>query len=139
MKSSKKNKKEIEKGIEEVLREARQKNGWTYVEVVSRLKDDTLTGKEIKKWEIGLKYPDLDMIYKLSELYQIPSEELITAKSNSYEKGLASVNQTIIKWICYFFDISLRAASVITVIIYVAALIVAFGYFVDKASMFQRM
>lgn len=135
MKSSKKNKKEIEKGIEEVLREARQRNGWTYVEVVSRLKDDTLTEKEIKKWEVGLKYPDLDMIYKLSELYQIPSEELITAKSNSYEKGLASINMITIKWVCYFFDVSWRVAYVITMVAYTMALILAFLYFIEQASM----
>ena len=69
--------------IEELLRLLRLNKNWTYWQLVEKLEDDRLTEKDVKKWEYGLKYPDLDMIYKLSELYQIPSEELIQAKNNS--------------------------------------------------------
>ena len=131
---NKKNKKEIGKGIEELLVELRQKNGWTRLEVVEKLNVHSITEKDIKKWEIGLEYPNLDMLYKLSELYQISSTELVQAKNNSYEKGMANINMQIIKWISYVLNVSIRIGMVITVLIYVGALVFAFVFFMSQAS-----
>ncbi len=36
--------------------------------------------------ESGLEYPDWDVMYKLSELYNVPIEEFVKAKEYSYEK-----------------------------------------------------
>lgn len=124
--------------IEELLRLLRLNKNWTYLQVLEKINDDKLTEKDIKKWEYGLKYPDLDTIYKLSELYQISSEELIQAKNNSYEQGMGSININTIKWICYFLNISLSAGAVLTVIFYVAALIGALLFFLDMASRVKR-
>ena len=131
---NKKSKKEIGKGIEELLVELRQKNGWTRLEVVEKLNVHSITEKDIKKWEIGLEYPNLDMLYKLSELYQISSTELVQAKNNSYEKGMANINVQIIKWISYVLNVSIRIGMVITVLIYVGALVFAFVFFMSQAS-----
>ncbi len=131
---NKKSKKEIGKGIEELLVELRQKNGWTRLEVVEKLNVHSITEKDIKKWEIGLEYPNLDMLYKLSELYQISSTELVQAKNNSYEKGMANINMQIIKWISYVLNVSIRIGMVITVLIYVGALVFAFVFFMSQAS-----
>ena len=131
---NKKSKKEIGKGIEELLVELRQKNGWTRLEVVEKLNVHSITEKDIKKWEIGLEYPNLDMLYKLSELYQISSRELVQAKNNSYEKGMANINMQIIKWISYVLNVSIRIGMVITVLIYVGALVFAFVFFMSQAS-----
>ena len=96
-------------GIEELLTRLRQEHNWSYVEVISKLSDKTITEKDIKKWEVGLKYPDLDMIYELSELYQIPSADLIKAKEYSYtKKGIFTTR--LIKWICYFLNVSMYTA-----------------------------
>ena len=131
---NKKSKKEIGKGIEELLVELRQKNGWTRLEVVETLNVHSITEKDIKKWERGLEYPNLDMLYKLSELYQISSTELVQAKNNSYEKGMANINMQIIKWISYVLNVSIRIGMVITVLIYVGALVFAFVFFMSQAS-----
>ena len=124
--------------IEELLRLLRLNKDWTYLHLVEKLKDDKLTEKDVKKWEYGLKYPDLDTIYKLSEIYEVPSAELIQAKNNSLEKGMGSININTIKWICYFLNISLSAGAVFTTIFYVAALVGAFLYFLDMASRVKR-
>lgn len=133
-----KNKKEIGEGIEELLTRLRKEKNWSYVEVVSKLTNKNITEKDIRKWEIGLKYPDLDMIYELSALYEVPSNRLIQAKNNSYEKGSLSINQYAIKWICYLLNVSMHAAMVLMVLFYTFALIFALYFFVTMASQVRK-
>jgi transcriptional regulator with XRE-family HTH domain len=117
-----------------LLKEAREKNNWTYIEVVEKLGQANLSEKDVRKWEIGLKYPDLDMIYKLSELYEIPSTELIQAKNNSFEAGMGSINKRTIKLICYFLNVSYHVGLVLLVIIYIFLLIAALWFLTFAAS-----
>ena len=121
------------KGIEDLLIELRKKEGLTIVELLEKLDNSNLKEKDIKNWEIGLKYPDLDTIYKLSEIYKVPSTEFVQAKNNSYEKGLAGVNKKIIRWIAYTLNVSFYVGTVITVLIYVGALTFAFMFFLSMA------
>lgn len=137
-KEKKKSNQEIGEGIEELLARLRKEKGWSYAEVLQHLEDKTLTEKDIKKWEIGLKYPDLDMIYQLSGIYQIPSEEFVEAKNNSYEKGMASINMITIKWICYFLNVSLKVGAVIMVLLYIALFIFSLLFFTTMASQVKR-
>lgn len=139
MKKEKKNSnQEIGEGIEELLTRLRKEKGWSYAEVLQHLEDKTLTEKDIKKWEIGLKYPDLDMIYQLSAIYQIPSEEFVKAKNNSYAKGMLSINMITIKWICYFLNVSLKVGAVILVLLYVFLLAFSLFFFTTMASQVKR-
>lgn len=121
------------KGIEDLLIELRKKEGLTTVELLEKINDSNLKEKDIKNWEIGLNYPDLDTIYKLSEIYKVPSTEFVQAKNNSYEKGLAGVNKKIIRWIAYTLNVSFYVGTVITVLIYVGALTFAFMFFLSMA------
>ena len=66
-------KKAVGEGIEELLIRLRNEKGWSRVELISHLSNKTIKEKDIRKWELGLEYPDLDMIYELSEIYQVPS------------------------------------------------------------------
>ena len=126
---NKRKKEEVGKGIEELLKELRNKKGWSIIEVVQNLNAKDITEKDVKKWEIGLEYPDLDMVYKLSELYQIPSEELIQAKNNSYQKGMAGINANFIKWICYVLNVSFYTGMVLLIIIYIILLVGSLLFF----------
>lgn len=121
------------KGIEDLLIELRKKEGLTIVELLEKINDSNLKEKDIKNWEIGLNYPDLDTIYKLSEIYKVPSTEFVQAKNNSYEKGLAGINKKIIRWIAYTLNVSFYVGTVITVLIYVGALTFAFMFFLSMA------
>ena len=129
---------EIGEGIEELLKRLRKEKGYSYIEVVSKLHNKNITEKDVRKWEAGLKYPDLDMVYELSELYQIPSEKFVEAKNNSYEKGYASINMYTVKWICYFLDVSMKVGFVLMILFYVFTLTFALFMFRTIASNVRR-
>lgn len=121
------------KGIEELLVELRTKNSLSRIELLEKLEDSNLTEKDIKKWEIGLSYPNLDTIYKLSEIYRIPSTEFVKAKNNSYENGLAGINKKIIRWFVYTLNVSFYVGVVFTIILYIVTFILALCFFVSVA------
>lgn len=128
--------KEVEESkeeIEKMLLRLRVSKGWTRLQLVEKLEDSKITEKTIKKWEYGLEYPDLNTIYKLSEIYKVPSNDFVTAKSNSYEKGLAGINKNVIRFISYALNVSFYVGTVITILIYVIALIGAFLFFLSAA------
>lgn len=131
-----KEKEEIGQGLEELLVELRNKHNWSRVEVLDKLNVDNLTEKNIKKWEYGLEYPDLDMIYRLSEIYQVSSSEIIQAKNNSYAKGVGGINKNAIKCIAYILNVSLYAGTVIMALIYIIVLVGAFLFFLSMANAF---
>ena len=135
---SKTEKKEVGEGIEELLIRLRNEKGWSRVELLSQLSDKTIKEKDIRKWEIGLAYPDLDMIYELSGIYQIPSEKFVEAKNNSYVKGLGSVNMFLTKWICYLLDVSIKIGFVLLILFYVIMLFLAFGTFAFIATQVKK-
>lgn len=139
-KSSEKDEKDLEdkKGIEDLLIELRTKKGLSRIELLEKLNDSNLKESDIKKWEIGLEYPDLNTIYKLSEIYMVSSEEFVLAKNNSYEKGLAGINKKIIKWFVYTLNVSFYVGAVLTILLYTFALIFSFWFFITIAYMVKR-
>ena len=138
MEKDKKNKNEFGERIEELLIRLGKEKKWSYAELLVHLKDKTLTEKDIRKWEIGLKYPDLDMVYQLSEVYRIPSEQLLQAKNNSYEKCMGSINKVTIKWICYFLDVSIKVGTALAILLYIGLFIFALLFFTTAASQVRR-
>ncbi len=127
--------------IEQLLKDLREQKQWTYLHVVEELNKLGLVvdEKKIKKWEIGLEYPEIDEIYKLSELYFIPSENFVVAKSNSYKEGLASIHATLIKWVCYFTGISLKIGYIGFYIIFAIVVIWALMFFVGNLNRVVEM
>ncbi len=125
--------------IEELLKDLREEKQWTYMHIVEELNKIGLIvdEKKVKKWEIGLEYPEIDEIYKLSELYFVPSDNFVMAKSNSYKQGLESVHATLIKWICYLTGISLKVGYVFFYIVVFGGLIWALWFFCDKVKLFE--
>ena len=91
--------------LEELLRDLRIEKDWTYYNVLEELANRNAIIKEetVKKWEYGLEYPDLDMIYRLADIYGIPSEDFIIAKNNSFKEGFESIHMFFIKNICYMY------------------------------------
>ena len=122
--------------IEQLLRELRQEKEWSYWNVVDELsrKGIILNEKTIKKWEYGLEYPDLDIIYKLSEIYSIPSENFVIAKNNSFKEGYETIHMEIIKRICYVTGISLKVGYIALYVFIGLALIWALLFFIGKCN-----
>lgn len=127
--------------LEQLLKDLREEKNWTYLHVVEELHNLGLVveEKKVKKWEIGLEYPEIEEIYKLSELYFIPSENFVTAKSNSYQEGLASVHATFIKWFCYLTGLSLKIGYIGFYVFIVIAVIGALMFFVDNLNTVVEM
>ncbi len=119
--------------IEELLTKLREDKNWTYIHLMQELSSlgKIVNEKEIKKWELGLEYPDTETIYKLAQIYVIPSEIFINAKNNSFKKGNNLINFRLIKWVCYFTGISLKVAYWGLMILYGVLLILALWFFVD--------
>lgn len=134
----KKQKKEVGEGIEELLIRLRNEKGWSRIELLSHLSSKTIKEKDIRKWELGLEYPDLDMIYELSEIYEVPSEQFVQAKNNSYVKGLGSINMFLTKWICYLLNVSIKVGMVLLVLFYIIMLFLAFGTFAYIGTMVKK-
>ena len=102
--------------LEVILQNERLKRGWDYKHVAEQLNDANIDAKKVKKWEYSFEYPDLNTIYKISELYQIPSEILVQAKSDGYAEGLHSVHKVFIKTICYIFNLPIKAMVIFSYI-----------------------
>ena len=122
--------------IEQLLRDLRQEKEWSYWNVVDELtrKGIILNEKTIKKWEYGLEYPDLDIIYKLSEIYLVPSENFVIAKNNSFKEGYETIHMELIKRICYIAGISLKVGYIAMYVFIGLALIWALLFFVGKCN-----
>lgn len=122
--------------LEQLLKDLREEKNWTYLHVVEELNRIGLvvSDKQVKKWEIGLEYPNIDEIYKLSELYYVPSDNFVMAKTNSYQEGLNSVHATLIKWICYLTGVSLKIGYIAFYIIITAALFGSLMFFAGNAN-----
>ena len=102
--------------LEVILQNERLKRGWNYKHLAEQLALPNVTAKDVKKWEYSFEYPDLNTIYKISELYQIPSEILVQAKSNGYAEGLNSVHKVFIRTICYIFNLPIKAMIIFSYI-----------------------
>lgn len=115
--------------IEELLKKLRESKGWTYNDVAYNLNDTNILTENIKKMESGLEYPDWDVMYKLSELYNVPIEKFVKAKEYSYEKLKNSFSMTIIKWVNYLFGISFKVTYILLVIFYFVAAVRKYSVF----------
>ena len=73
------------------------------------------------------KYPDLDMIYELSELYEVKCDDFVQAKNISLKRGFPSL--TTIKWTCYFLNVSIYVGLVINVLVIFLAAILSMMFF----------
>lgn len=117
--------------IEILLANERKKKNWDYFDLAKKINDTNINEKTVKKWEYGLLYPDLNTIYKLSEIYNIPSEELVQAKNNSMNKGLGFIHFKFIDWFCYITNASIMVSIVLHLLfIYIIAPILALVFFV---------
>ncbi len=127
-----------DEGLEDLLKRLRLSKNWSYDELADNINKKLLKkweeagheeadfkwtlDKDVKKWEYGIKYPELDMMYELSELYEVKCDDFIAAKNISLKKGFPSI--ATIKWTCYFLNISIYAGMVINmIIIFLAAIL----------------
>ena len=72
----------------EWLYELRKEKGLSEYELSKKINMVNVKEINIKKWERDLEFPDLDVIYKLSEIYMISSSEIIDKKQKTLQAGV---------------------------------------------------
>ncbi len=112
------------------LYELRKQHELTYEELVEKINIPKIEIKNLKKWERNLEYPDLETIYRLSEIFNIPSEELLTSKEQTLKKGVGKINVQLIRFISYILNVSIYTAIWIMRIVLVLALIISWSFFI---------
>lgn len=65
------------------LYELRKEKGLTEEQLATKINMVNVQEINIKKWERDLEFPDLNVIYKLSEIYMISSTEIIDKKQKT--------------------------------------------------------
>ena len=61
----------------------------------------------IKKWERDLEFPEIDVIYKLSEIYMISAAEIIDKKQKTLQSGINGIHKYIIRWLSFMMGLSI--------------------------------
>lgn len=125
--------------IEQILKESRKERNWSYLDVVVALNKvgASTTAKQVKGWETGILHPDLDIIYKLAEIYDIPSKNMIAAKNNSYYKDYNSMHMTISKWLSHLAIFALRLFCIFFVLALIVGIVWSIIYFLININSFS--
>ena len=113
----------IENDFGAYLYDLRCNKEYTIEELVQKINMDNVTIKKVRKWEHDLEFPNLDQMYKLSEIYEIPSEVLMQVRTNTLEEGLKGVHKTLIRFIGYILGFSIYTTVILSYIfIFVAGI-----------------
>lgn len=94
------------KQIGNLIYELRTKNNLTQKELADKL---LVTSQAISKWENGRGIPDIELLQKLSEIFEIDIAELLSGKINKKE-GISSKKRIII------------TSSILVVIVFISIL-----------------
>lgn len=93
----------------EYILEGRDKQGLSRLSLVERIidKGQQVDERTVKLWEKDALYPDITMIYILSEILEIHPNDLILAKQYMYEAGLNGIDMMLMRVVCNFIDVSI--------------------------------
>lgn len=70
--------------IGEVIKSKRQKRNMSQAELAALLK---VTPQAVSRWEMGISYPDIAMVPKISEILWVTADELLGIKPNENQKS----------------------------------------------------
>lgn len=111
------------------LYELRRKKGLTEEQLVEKINMINVQTINIKKWERDLDFPDLDAIYKLSEIYMIPAAEIIDKKQKTLKAGVDGIHIYFIRVLSLLMGISIYGTIWFCRIVLFATLILATIWF----------
>ena len=102
------------------LYDLRCKKEYTIEELVQKIDMPNVTIKSVRKWEHDMEFPDLEKMYKLSEIYHVPIEELMQVRTQTLEEGLKGVHKTLIRFIGYVLGFSIYGIYILSYIVMIA-------------------
>lgn len=115
------------------LYDLRIKYEYTVEELVEKIDIETIKVKNIRKWEHDLEFPNLDQMYKLSEIYKVPIEELMQVRTQTLEEGLKGIHKGIIRFLGYLLGFSIYGTIILSNILIYGTLIIVFLNFIAIA------
>ena len=118
------------------LYDLRKEKGFTEYDLVEKINMRNVQVINIKKWERDLEFPDLDAIYKLSEIYQIMAAEIIDKKQKTLQAGVDGIHIYIIRILSLFMGISIYGTLWFCRIIIALTLIVVTLWFYSLGNRF---
>lgn len=124
----------LERDFGAYLYDLREKRGYTIEELVEKINMPNVTIKTIKKWEHDLEFPNLDIMYKLSEIYEVPIEELMQIKTQTLEEGIKGINKEMVRFIGYLLGIPIYGAVIFSYVFLIVGGIGSVLFFAAKVS-----
>ena len=117
------------------LYELRKEKGLTEEQLVDKINMINVQEINIKKWERDLEFPDLDAIYKLSEIYMIPSAEIIDKKQKTLKEGVDGVHIYIIRILSLLMGISIYGTIwFCRIVLFVTLILVTLWFYLVTAG-----
>ena len=109
-----------EKNLGRYIKSMREKAHLNQEELAEKINVNT---NKIVKWERNQCFPELEEMYKISEIFQVPCKELLEYKEKELEKS-----RNIIEKISKALGISAFAVIAFIVAVFVFGLVFAFMY-----------
>lgn len=78
--------------VGKIIKEAREKQGLRDIDLVWKINKPNITLKTVRNWENGKEFPDLDMIYELSYLFNLNPNQLLDMKNTIQKESRKEPN-----------------------------------------------
>lgn len=111
------------------LYELRIKQGLTIEQLTEKINMINVSKINIRKWERDLEFPEIDVIYKLSEIYMISAAEIIDKKQKTLQTGVEGIHKYIIRWLSFMMGLSIYGTIIFCRVILTIILICATIWF----------
>lgn len=118
------------------LYEQRKQKGLTEEQLADKIDMINVQPINIKKWERDLEFPDINIIYKLSEIYMISSTEIIDKKQKTLQAGVEGIHMYIIRLLSLMMGISIYGTIWLCRIVLFVTLVLVTIWFANIPSQF---
>ena len=78
----------MKKSLGSILTELRKQNNMTQADLAEKM---CVTDKAVSKWERDISCPNIETIQKLADFFNIPVDELLSAKSSSKKNNIITL------------------------------------------------
>ena len=78
----------MKKSLGSILKELRKQNNMTQADLAEKM---CVTDKAVSKWERDISCPNIETIQKLADFFNIPVNELLSAKSSSKKNNIITL------------------------------------------------
>ncbi|GKU77270.1 transcriptional regulator [Paenibacillus sp. L3-i20] len=97
----------------EKLKKERNNKGWSQEELAEKL---FVSRQSVSKWENGQNYPSIEILIKLSDLFEVTIDELLRSDENLTNKVIKDSKKLAYPRLKLFFDVFLLVGLALLVI-----------------------